>query len=429
MSLDYRSVIVACGLLNILVAIVLWTYALSLRPQRPEIYSWATSYAVMMLGSILIALRGAIPDFLSVVVGNCAIVAFFVGTLAGIRFFLGKPPRWPQAAVVMGVFGPSVAVFAYAIPSFPARFHIYDAVAVLILSASAVELARGTRRELGVTARLVLGIIGLLAFSFVLRSALGLVLGLSPSLMEGAGWDAILQLLQASLVAVLSLALVLLRAESLNAELARAVEGRELLVREMAHRTKNDLALVDSLISLEQGALGSCPDPSRDTPALGVDRLEALRERIRCMARAHERLSVSKDLRSIRLDEYLEAVAASLPTRPGVEVVQDFAAAEVPFALASPLGLVMNELAVNALKYAFPGGRSGKLSLALRPEDGGRALRLEVRDDGVGTAWPSAEPGLGSMIVESFASQLGGELDFSSQGGSTFGLVFPLSRP
>jgi two-component sensor histidine kinase len=152
------------------------------------------------------------------------------------------------------------------------------------------------------------------------------------------------------------------------------------------------------------------------------------------MARAHERLSLSKELGSVRLDEYLEAVAEGLPSRPGVLVQRDFAAAEVPFSLASPLGLVMNELATNALKYAFPEGRVGKISLALRVERKGdeKKLRLEGADDGVGTSWPPKKPGLGFVIVESFAKQLDGRLDYSSAGGSSFSLSLaagPLGGP
>jgi two-component sensor histidine kinase len=429
MRLDFRSVILACNLLIFFVALLLWIYALTLKRRSPEILAWASAYGAIVVGTLLIILRNSIPVFFSIVLSNLAIVASMVAVRVGVLLFRGRRPRWRLVSIGLAVLFLWACYFTFAEPSLPARFYFYNSCIAGVALWNAITLARRPGPELAVVSRIAASMQALLGLASLSRIVLALAFGLPGDLMAASTWDSILQLLMGLAACILAFSLILMRAERLNAELARAVLDRELLVREMAHRTKNDLALVDSLISLEQGVIEAAGDPSSEK---GIDRLDALRERIRCMGRAHERLSMSKELGTIRLDEYLDAVAEGLPSRLGVEVKRDFAAAEVPFSMAAPLGLVMNELAVNALKHAFPEGRRGKLGLELRieAEAGEGRLRLEVSDDGVGAAWPPARPGLGSMIVESFAAQLGGRLDYSSEGGSRFVLSFavPVAR-
>jgi two-component sensor histidine kinase len=122
-------------------------------------------------------------------------------------------------------------------------------------------------------------------------------------------------------------------------------------------------------------------------------------------------------------------IASSLPARPGIEIERDFKPTTASFGLAAPLGLAMNELATNALKHAFADGERGTLRLSLwteAAEGGAVAAVLEVRDDGKGASWPPERPGLGSLIIESFAGKLGGRVDYSFEGGSVFRLSFAI---
>jgi two-component sensor histidine kinase len=427
MRLDFRSVVFSCSLLTALVALLLGVYVLTLRRRSPEILAWAVAYGLLAFGAGLVVLRDNIPIVLSVVVSNVFLCGFIVAVRFGIYFFLGRKPRWGWAIAGLGAILAWTSYFSLVSPSLPARFYAYNSFLGVVALWSAASLASKPGPGLAAVSRIGASLLALLGIAGILRIVLALALGLPGDLMAQASWDSLVQVAQAVAVCALAFSLMLLRTEGLNAELAQAVRDRELLVREMAHRTKNDLSLVDSLISLEEDALSALlAGADESIIRVGEERLDALRERIRCMARAHERLSLSAELGAIRLDEYLGAVADGLPNRPGIVVERDFAVAEVPFALASPLGLVMNELAVNALKYAFPGGRGGRLSLALRAEGEGaeRKLRLDVADDGIGTSWPPENPGLGSMIVESFAKKIGGRLDFSRKEGSAFSLSF-----
>lgn len=97
---------------------------------------------------------------------------------------------------------------------------------------------------------------------------------------------------------------------------------------------------------------------------------------------------------------------------------------ELPLSTAQSLGIALNELATNALKYAFVGRAQGRLRLSFSVQAG--RGRLGVADDGIGGAWPPAKPGLGSQILEELARSLRGRLEVDTSSGSTFVLDFPL---
>jgi two-component sensor histidine kinase len=417
--------VVVDGILLLMVSILMAGFALVVKPRRRELAFWCAAYLCLFAGAVLFALRGFIPNFWSVVVGNTCILGFYPLLNGGIDIFRGRRPMWKLAAAVIAFVAAWFFWFGIVHPSLPIRFAMYGAFTIGACLGGSFSVARKPDRRLASVSRITAAIYGSIALVNAARLCFGAG-GLPRDIMDDSTWDAFIQTLQGVLLTVLSFALLFLQAERGNQELAAAVSDRDLLLREMAHRTKNDLALVDSLISLEQGAFeSSC----LSDPEIGVARLESLRDKIRCMTLAHDRLAHSDKPGSVRLDEYLEAVAEGLPNRPGIVIERDFAALEAPFTFAAPLGLAMNELATNALKYAYPAGEGGGIRLSLRPAEGaeaGKAAILEVRDWGAGTTWPPVRPGLGSAIVEALASKLKGAMSYAFEGGSVFRLTFSL---
>jgi two-component sensor histidine kinase len=426
MRLDLRSIVFDNFLLNTMVSIILGSFAATARPRRAELALWASAYACLVAASISLALRGYIPPFYSIVLGNVAIYAFFLLVIAGIRRFRGEAPRWILSAAFLLAGFAWNAYFSLLRPALMPRFFFYTVITAALSGYAAFLLAWKPREGVAFASRISALPLALICLLSLLRIACAFG-GLPAEIMAAKPWDIAIQAANGVLVSVLAFTLLLLHSARLTEELASSARERELLLRKMAHRTKNDLALVDSLISLEQRsyeralAAGEGREP----------RLDALRERIRCMAEAHDRLSKSETPGTVRLDEYLDAIADGLPLPPGIEIERGFAPVSAPFAYAAPLGLLMNELATNAIKHAFPEGGPGRIRLGLRLLAGasgapGAALSLEVADDGVGTAWPPEKPGLGSMIAEAFARQLGGSLACSREGGSAFRLDFEL---
>lgn len=200
--------------------------------------------------------------------------------------------------------------------------------------------------------------------------------------------------------------------ESLKSNL----EEKEVLLKEVHHRVKNNLQVISSMLSIQA-------DEIKDPRAL--DAFAACQERILAMAFVHEGVYQSGLYTEVEMEEYLGRICSSLrwsraADAPRVDIRVDAGEIRLPLSQAIPCGLIVNELAVNSLKHAFPGDRTGTVSVRLAMEREGYSLVVE--DDGVGAASSgSSAPGIGRTLVESLVSQLRGEVRFISRSdGSGF---------
>jgi PAS domain S-box-containing protein len=201
------------------------------------------------------------------------------------------------------------------------------------------------------------------------------------------------------------------------AAIRASLNEKVLLLREIHHRVNNNLQIIISLTKLQ---IRTIEDPAM-RQVLGETQ-----NRVRAMSLVHEKLYQSENLSSINLPEYTRYLATQLFTFYGVErerVRLDIALDRVPLDIdtAIPLGLVLNELISNALRHAFPGGRSGALMISGRTE--GDLLTLVVRDDGPGLSpdldWKTTES-LGFRLVNSLIDQLDGTIEMGEGAGTMF---------
>jgi len=203
-----------------------------------------------------------------------------------------------------------------------------------------------------------------------------------------------------------------------------ALVEKEVLLKEIYHRVKNNLQVVSSLLNMQ----------SRRAASLDTKRLlDDSASRVASIALVHEQLYRAENLSSIELREYIGRLARSLTSvnRPlsmrvdlRVEVDEIFMGIES----AIPLGLVVNELVSNAYRHAYPAGADEGVILVRMSRLAGGCLRLEIRDDGRGLPVgfdPSRDGGLGLQLVLALTGQLGGELTFDTgRGGACFDLKF-----
>jgi two-component sensor histidine kinase len=201
---------------------------------------------------------------------------------------------------------------------------------------------------------------------------------------------------------------------------ARALAQEKMLLGELQHRSKNDLQLILALLVLQRRKL---PD------AEGRRIFGHVMDRVTAIGVAHDQLAIGRGTGLIELADYLQALCGNLSQRrEGVAIETALERAEMPHARAVPLGLVVNELVTNALKHAFPDGRSGTIRVEFRIPPGGEA-RLCVCDDGVGMGPP--RPGSsGTELVRRLVQQIGGRLEQLEQPeqpqGTGFRVLFPL---
>ena len=192
---------------------------------------------------------------------------------------------------------------------------------------------------------------------------------------------------------------------------------KEVMLKEIHHRVKNNLQIISSLLHLQSSKL----EDDRLTRAFGDSQ-----HRIRSMALIHEELYESDDLARIEFVGYLRRLTEHLFESFGIDESRIRLTVDVQNVLltierAIPLSLIINELLSNALKHAFPGNRSGEIHIQMRDREDG-PFSLMVTDDGVGL--PDIDinspDSLGLRLVNTLVSQLGAEMRLDRTSGTAF---------
>ena len=194
-------------------------------------------------------------------------------------------------------------------------------------------------------------------------------------------------------------------------------EEVELLLKEIHHRVKNNLQRVSSLLYLQSNFI---KDPN------ALDAIKESQHRVQSMSLIHKKLYSGKNLTSIKMDDYLKSLGSGLLDSfnlPGtsINIQYNVEPLEADVDTAIPIGLIVNELVTNALKYAFSGDKAeGCIDINLYQK--ADALCLEVADDGVGISDADVntdiQSGFGTQLVQLLATQLGGTMEKISEVGT-----------
>jgi len=206
-----------------------------------------------------------------------------------------------------------------------------------------------------------------------------------------------------------------------EAQIREAFLEKEVLLKEIHHRVKNNLQIISSLLNLQSDYLHDTYDK---------ELFRQSQNRVRAMALLHEKLYQSSNLARIDFGEYVQSLVASLfqtyKTSPAaIEYEIDVAKLEFDIDMAIPCGLIVGELVSNSLKHAFPENRAGKITVSVVHIDA-HTIRLSVIDDGIGfDAHPEmASQSLGWELVRTLAEQLGGSLHIQNTPGTHVQLIF-----
>ena len=198
---------------------------------------------------------------------------------------------------------------------------------------------------------------------------------------------------------------------------AAEAQRREILLREMQHRVKNNFQLVLSSISIQK----------RRSQGAEVHRaLDHVASRINAISLAHDQLAPRHEGQTVRLSDYIRALCSAIRQQiEDVEVDVESDELELSIDRALPVGLILNEIAMNSIKHAF-GPDGGRITVRLVGGIGFGEARLTVSDNGRGIINVS-ENGSGLKLIASLARQIGGTIEQeSSDSGATTILTFPL---
>ena len=192
---------------------------------------------------------------------------------------------------------------------------------------------------------------------------------------------------------------------------ARNAEN-ELLLKEIHHRVKNNLEVVSSLLALQSNQID---DPNTKEAML------ASQNRVLSIGIVHQKLYQGENLGAIEMKDYFinlsESILDSFDAHKRVQVECAMSTLNVDIDTAVPLGLILNELLTNTIKYAFPGGRSGKVQIKLEQAANGN-LQMLVSDNGVGKSGTINGTGFGGQLISLLTQQLGGTMKEDNNNGT-----------
>lgn len=203
---------------------------------------------------------------------------------------------------------------------------------------------------------------------------------------------------------------------------------KELLIKEVHHRVKNNMQVIISLLNLQFNAINN-PEMQQV--------FEESQDRIKAMALVHEKLYQSQDLNNINFSEYMSTLVNYLmhsykDTSKDIKITKKIEDIPIDIDNAVPMGLLINELVTNAFKYAFKKQKTGELNIEFTLNNKDNTVHLVVKDNGCG--FPKNFniddiESLGLQLVQSLNSQINGELNFtSSDKGTTFEIIFPFTK-
>jgi two-component sensor histidine kinase len=208
-----------------------------------------------------------------------------------------------------------------------------------------------------------------------------------------------------------------------NASLQRLVTEREWLVKEIHHRVKNNLHMVVGLLASQAEFIK------------GKEALDAINEsqhRIQAMSLIHQKLYQADNLSSIDMPSYIHELVEYLKTtfdrQTPIRFILDIARVSFPLSHSIPIGLILNEAVTNAIKYAFPGGREGAITIRLiqAPEN---HFTLSIHDNGVGLPpgfQAQSSNTLGTTLMDGLSGDIGARFSMKSQQGTQIDIDFTL---
>ncbi|MGC9312269.1 MAG: sensor histidine kinase, partial [Sediminispirochaetaceae bacterium] len=203
-------------------------------------------------------------------------------------------------------------------------------------------------------------------------------------------------------------------------EVQMLLKEQELLYRELNHRVKNNLMMISSLLNLKEAASGEAVD------------LTDIKQQVEAIHLTHDELYQGKNISDIRIKQYAEEILRRIFrsfTRLNVQIESAMEDLYLPPQTALPIGLIINEVAVNAVKYGFSEDAEAVFSISLHHDQGKKEFVLTLSN--TGKPFPpdidlEHSDTLGLSLLQALTGQLGGSIELQKKPAAHYTIRFPL---
>ncbi|HNP48423.1 MAG TPA: histidine kinase dimerization/phosphoacceptor domain -containing protein [Bacteroidia bacterium] len=209
--------------------------------------------------------------------------------------------------------------------------------------------------------------------------------------------------------------------KKMQQQIEQSLKEKEVLLKEIHHRVKNNLQIIISLLNLQSGYIKD---------ELTLKAVKDGQNRVRSMALVHEKFYQAEELSEIDFGEYVEKLTQFLYQSYGdktdrIKVIVESDHVSLDMDTAMPCGLLVNEIVSNAYKYAFPGTAEGEIKIKLYRAD--NKVIMKISDNGIGLPEGFSieqTESLGMQLIQALTSQIDGELEVSGNPGTAFTVSF-----
>ena len=406
---------------------ILW---LRNRRQSRGIGLYLIGNGIVSLFTLTLWFQGQFPDFISIVLSNTFVMVGEVLIYISIYLFNGK--KIEKSVRIISVLVPVLAfieqiIFTYVSPNVRTRIifmTITGETCNFILWLALVK----SGKSLGFVGKLLIFSVSILLLNGISRLFLTLNLANVQYFLNVASFQSAFVIVRSIIMSFWPFAFAMLILERSRNIAEDASLQKSILLRELSHRTKNNMSVIISLIDMQILALPNGPD--FDLPYIR-QLLISTKNRIYSLALVHKKLLNAKDISKITISDYFTDLVENLRISLGhednkIDFRFDLADIAVSMETAGHLGLILNELLTNSIKYAFADGRSARIDLKIkRQEDGFISFAYSDNGPGLppGFAGPANSVGL-PMIKILSEEQLRGTMNLNTEGGFNFNLRF-----
>lgn len=422
MTLDIITIFVSLSTVNFFLIAIL-TIFLKTQKTYDGFAFWVLAQVFLSINFILLALRGKVDDFFSIIIGNYFFALAGVLLLFGVRKFFGRGKNILPVIIIPIIFTAVIVYYLYFDNSFFARTCISAAYSAIISIMIAVGIFR-FRPDKNKYIYFIPAFLFLIHAGFIsTRAFIITTQHLISGIIDNNNLNTVFFLFLMVLHVGINVTFIMWNHSRLSAELefsnielSDALNEKEILIREMNHRTKNNLQIIISMIRIKRGSVDG--DITKNV-------LGDIENRIKTLSLVYQKLFSSRSITRIPADEYLSELSSLIITafhrEKTIELKTDMERINVQIDNAVSLGIVLNELITNILKHAFDDHEPGILSLQLRKTEPGKVM-FSVSDNGRGIPEhinPERSPSFGLHIVYAvIQNQLGGTILLNRNSGT-----------
>ena len=425
MALDIRTIYFNAIYLNLIMTLYLCIVWLNNRRDFKGVHYFLLAMVSFSIGTVGIWLRGQLAPFFSIIAANMfTVLGMVLMYHAFLLFYSRKRTKWIWAIsiIVPSLYFLEQYYFGLVVPDLSFRI-LFTGFVMLFFTIFCLQLLISLRKQLSRPGLLFIFALSIQFFVFFSRIVYSVSTPNITTLFQAGTFQAIIVIGWTFSIGALPIGFSLLIAERLRNREAVGHREKRILLQELYHRTKNNMQMIASFLALQRNRSGSSEVRQE---------LQEAETRIHTVAFVHKKLYQAADLSNLRLDAYLKELAEMIFKSFNVDRDRIFISVEsipliVDIDMATPIGLIFNELCSNALEHAFP---EGKGSIFISISKDGDQLLCVFRDNGIG--YPKnfdmgRNISLGLMTVKNLTeTQLHGIVECSNDQGALCKISFPI---